>query len=153
METFMLFDAFRLANGQTSPTAPNGDTQSPADLIEATQQYKTSTRQLLSIQEGEVNKAAAALDELRVLVVEGLVAKAELEASELSLAGRRAQLEATKKQIADSDQLMAEIQAKQEMAKAQTAPPAKSPVKLVLKSYGTFGSGPTILRFNGAPGQ
>ena len=65
---------------------------------------------MLSIQDGEVNRATAALDELRMLVAEGLVAKAELETSEQTLAGLRAQLETTKKQIADSDNMIAEIQ-------------------------------------------
>lgn len=142
----MLFVAFSLTNAQTGTVAQNEDTQSPTKLIEATQQYKTSTGELLSLQEAEFNKAVAKLDELRVLVSDGLVAKAELEISEQSLAELRAQLEAIQKQIADSDHLIAEIQTAQELAKTQ----AKLPVKLTSKSYGTFQSGSTVLRFNGA---
>jgi len=137
--------ACSLANAQNGTATIQTVTASSARLINATQQYKASGRELLSIQEGEVNKATAELDELRVLVAEGLVAKAELETSEQTLAGLRAQLETTKKQIADSDNMIAEIQAEQERAKTQAVP-----VKLVSKQYGPFSTTATILRYGGA---
>ena len=141
-----LLFACSLANAQTGPATIQTVTASSAKLIDATQQYKASSRELLTIQEGEVNKATAELDELRVLVAEGLVAKAELETSEQTLAGLRARLETTKKQIADSDNMIAEIQAEHERAKTKAA----VPVKLVSKQYGEFGTTATILRYGGA---
>jgi hypothetical protein len=140
-----------LANAQTGRTTVQtatvqSVTASSAKLIDATQQYKASSRELLNIQEGEVNQATAELDQLRVLVADGLVAKAELETSEQTLARLRAQLEATKKQIADSDNMIAEIQAEQERAKTQAA----APVKLISKQYGTLSTTATILRYDGA---
>lgn len=146
MAILTLLVACSLANAQAgTTTARNEVTESATKLIEATQQYKASSRQLLTIQEGEVNKATAELDELSVLVAEGLVAKAELETGEQTLAGLRVQLEATKKQIADSDHMIAEIQAEQERAKTQAA----MPVKLVSK-HGMVSTTATILRYNGA---
>ena len=142
-----LLFACSLANAQTGTATIQTVTASSARLIDATQQYKASSRELLSIQEGEVNKATAELDELRVLVAEGLVAKAELETSEQTLAGLRAQLETTKKQIADSDNMIVEIQAEQERAKSRAA----VPVKLVSKQYGPFSTTATILRYGAAP--
>lgn len=146
-----LLVAGSLANAQTSPAkSQTSFSEETTKLIEATQQYKTSSRELFAVQEAEVTKAAAALEELRALVAEGLVARAELETSEQLLAGRRAQLEATKKQIADSDHMIAEIQAEQELAKKQASMPARTLVKPVAKQYGTFNSYATILRYSGA---
>jgi hypothetical protein len=137
-----------LANAQTDTAATPPEVTEPATtLIDATQEYKTSSKELLSIQEGEVNKATAELNELQVLVAEGLVAKAELETSEQALATLRAQLDATKKQVADSDRMIAEIRKEQELAKT---PAAKTPVKLVSKQYGPYGTTPVILRYSGA---
>lgn len=136
-----------LANAQKDVAKTENEGSPASTLIEAAQQYKTSSRELLSIRENEVSKATAKLDELRTLVDEGLVAKVELETGEQSLANLRAQLEATQKQIADSDRLIAEIQQKEELAKTQAAAPA--PFKQISKQYGTFTT-PTMLRYNGA---
>jgi hypothetical protein len=150
MAMLTLLLACGLANAQTGTTARNEVTESSTKLIEATQRYKASSSELLTIQEGEVNKATAEVDELRVLVAEGLVAKAELEIGEQTLAGLRVQLEATKKQIADSDHLIAKIQEEQELVKTRAAIAERVPVKLVSKQYGTFSRTATVLRNNGA---
>jgi TolA-binding protein len=151
MVIYTLLVASGMANAQADNTIGRTEnTESSTKLIEATQQYKTSSRELLTIQEGQVDKATAELDELRMLVAEGLVAKAELETGEQVLAGLRAQLEATKKQITDSDHLIAEIQKEKEFAQAAAATPAKIPVKMVAKQYGAFTTTATILGYSGA---
>ena len=146
---FILLVACGVAKAQTSSTT-NKDSESPAQLVEATAQYKASSGELLNLQELEVNKAAASLEELRVLVDQGLVARAELETAEQSLAGLRSQLEVTRKQIADSDHKIAELAEEQKAAKIAAATPAKSTVKLVSKQYPAFSSTSTILRYSGA---
>ena len=135
-----------LANGQTtSSKTSNVTTSSSGDLIEATNEYKASSTELLTIQETEVSKAAAKLEELRTLVSEGLVAKAELDAEAQKLVALRGQLQATQKQIADSDTRVAQIKAERELAKKQ----ATSPVRLIAKQYGTFSTTAMMLRYNG----
>ena len=135
-----------LANGQTA-SAPTADknASSSANLIQATNQYKANSNELLAIQETEVSKAAAKLEELRTLVAEGLVAKSALAAEEQNLAALRAQLEATQKQIVDSDTRVAQIKAEQELAKKNAA----APLKLVAKQYGTLSTAALMLRYNG----
>jgi hypothetical protein len=141
-----LLVGYSLANAQTRINPiPNEDKQAPAKLINAAQQYKASSNELLSIQENAITTAAAKLDELRMLVSEGLVAKAELADSEQKLTALRTQLEITKKQISDSDNVIAEIRAEQELAKTQAA----KPVKLVSKQYATLTATATLLRYNG----
>jgi hypothetical protein len=137
-----------LAKAQTAPvTKP--DANSPAtNLIQATQQYKTSSQELLSLQEKQVGEAAAKLEQLKGLVSEGLVAKSDLEESEQALADLRRKVEATQKQIADSDNMIGEIRAEQELAKTAAANKAK----LVSKQYGTLNTTATILRYTGTGG-
>ena len=135
-----------LVNGQTlSSKTSNVVTSSSGELLEATNEYKASSKELLTIQETEVSKASAKLEELRTLVSEGLVAKAELEAEEQKLVVLRAQLQATQKQIADSDTRVAQIKAEQEMAQKQ----ATAPVKLIGKQYETLSTTVLMLRYNG----
>jgi hypothetical protein len=150
-----------LANAQSGSTASNqseaAKSQSEAaksmtSLIDAANQYQVSSKELVSIQETEISKATVKLDELRTLVSEGLVARAELEAGERELAGLREQLLATQKQVAAFGSRISEIQAQQELARAQAAMPAKSKVKLVSKSYVALGGAATVLRSNGATG-
>lgn len=124
---------------------PESAVKSPANLIEATEQYKSSSREWVNLQEAEISKASAKVDESRQLVAEGLIARAELEASEQSLAALRQQLQATQQQIADSDHMIAEIRAEQQLA--QTKPTAQ--VKLISKQYGGLSTTATILRYNG----
>jgi hypothetical protein len=132
-------------NAATQPSQ-NAATQSSINLIEATNQYKARSSELLIVQQDEVTKAEAQFAELRTLVSEGLVAKVELEGSEQKLATLRAQLDATRKQIADSDNMIAEIKASEELTGTQTA----RPVKLVAKQYGSFSTSATMLRYNGS---
>jgi hypothetical protein len=133
-----------LAKAQTAATKPDEPSPVP-NLSQATQQYKTSSQQLLALQEKQVSEAAAKLGELKALVAEGLVAKSELEESEQALAALRGKVEATQKQIADSDNMMGEIRAEQELAKTAAA----NKTKLVSKQYGTLNTTATVLRFSG----
>jgi len=137
---------YGLANGQISTTGTSNEiTSAPANLIEATNQYKASSKELLAAQETEISKAEAKLQELRQLVSEGLVARVELESEEQKLEALRGQLQATQKQIADYDTRVAQIKAQQELAKKQPT----GPLKLVGKQFGTFSTTAMMLRYNG----
>jgi len=138
-----LFIGGGLANGQT-PGRSSNEITSSSNLIAAANEYKASSKELLTIQETEVSKAGAKLEELRTLVAEGLVAKATLAAEEEKVATLRRQLEATQKQIADSDNTVAQIKAQEDLAKKQAAT-----MKLVAKQYGTLTTTPMMLRYNG----
>jgi hypothetical protein len=137
-----------VASAQSQPV-PSGSehTQSPDNLVDVTKDYQARSQELVRIQEAEVNKATAKLEELRQLVAEGLVAKVELEESEQVLATLGKQLEATRKEIADSDRKIALIRAQQELAKTQP-----SPIKAPAKPLGSSLIRPTLLRYNGVGG-
>jgi hypothetical protein len=147
MGLLVLLFSFGVASAQTpAATKPAEISQSPTNLVQATQQYKTSSQELLTIQQTQVREAEVKVQDLRALVSEGLVAKAELEESEQTLVALRAQMDATQKRIADSDGLITEIQAEQALLKAQAA----KPIKLVSRQSGALYTTATILRYSGA---
>lgn len=121
----------------------------PSSLVDVTKDYQARSQELVRIQESEVNKATAKLEELRQLVAEGLVARVELEESEQLLATLRKQLETTRRQIADADQKIALTQAEQELAKTQIA---AAPVKITAKPQASSMAKPTLFRYSGTGG-
>ena len=140
----LILSGVGVANAQNQPRLSNSESAvTSADLIEATRDYKANTESLLQMQGEELNKATQKLEQLRSLVADGLVAKNELEAAEESVAALQATLEATRKKIGESDQMIAEIQS-EEVRKTQSVAQAA----LVNKPRSFVR--PTVLRYNGA---
>lgn len=110
-----------------------------SESIEASQKQKASVASLLSLQEAEAKKAEADLEQLRQLVAEGLVARVELSEKEESLATMHSNLEATRKQIANIDQALDQLQ-RDEVSERQV-PQAPTKSKAL--------TAPTILRHGG----
>jgi uncharacterized protein involved in exopolysaccharide biosynthesis len=151
---FALFLSGTAAQAQVSKTTPatqvskttpaNTLANSRNDLISAAEKHKSAAQELLALQETDVKKAQAQHEQLRQLVADGLVARMELDESERSLNALRATLEAIRRQIADSDKVVTEVRAAEELAKSQAA----------LRTSGKANSLiiPTILRYNGSMG-
>jgi hypothetical protein len=107
-------------------------------MIDSTLSYKASTEKLVRLQQEEIDKAVKKLEELRQLVVDGLVARNELVKAEQDLAAMRAKQTAGEQQIADADRLVGEIHAAEQLEKTQ-AKALNSKVKLT--SYRYAGNG------------
>jgi hypothetical protein len=121
--------------------------RSSAERIAATEEFKASTKELMRLEEESINRSAERLEQLRQLFAEGLIAKNELEESERALVAARAGLEERRRQIADSDRLISEIKAAEELAKSQPtlpkpgqAPPARA---------GSYSSTGVVIRYTG----
>lgn len=141
----VLLSASGIANAQGEPAASNSEpTAAAANLIKGARDYKANSESMLRLQEGELKTATEKLEQLRQLVSEGLIAKNELLAAENSVAALRATLELTRKQIGDSDQMIAELQMAEEVRKTQLAALATGsrtkPLNFVK---------PTVLRYDG----
>ena len=121
------------AVAQKTPTLA----ETRSDLIEATEEYKTSAQEVLKFQEQAVKDAESKLEQLRKLVADGLVARNELATAEQAVTKAEADLEATKKQVADSDNLVAQIKQAEvaEKALAQQQAKARSLVRLTSMRY------------------
>ena len=153
-------NAQTLTTTQTAPKTPASNAAKPSnsgpvalapknaasDLIAAAAQTKASNEAVVKTQETEIATATASLENLRQLVNEGLVARLELEAAEQALAEMRNKLKTAKKNVTDSDQMIANLRKSQELAKAQPLLPgrANSNTRSFLK--------PTVLRYGGQGG-
>jgi hypothetical protein len=133
------------AKPATSGQVPLAPKNAASDLIAAATQTKASNEAVVKTQETEIATATASLENLRQLVNEGLVARVELEAAEQALVEMRSKLETAKKNVTDSDQMIADLRKAQELAKAQPLlPRATSNARSFLK--------PTVLRYGGQGG-
>ena len=128
---------------KAAPAQKSGKTSQASDLIAVAAQTRASNEALLKVQEAAIAADTVKLEELRGLVADGLVARVELENAEALLAGLRTNLETFKKNIADSEQMIAELRKVEEMAKAKPliAAAGSSATRSFLK--------PTILRYGG----
>ncbi|HKO98780.1 MAG TPA: hypothetical protein VJU86_17405 [Pyrinomonadaceae bacterium] len=130
----------------TKSAPANQVAQTRSDLIAATETYKASAKEVIVFQEQEIASAEKKLEQLRQLVAEGLIARNELTAGEEALAAAKAKLESTRQQMADSDNLIAQIKAAEATEKklAQTQALLAANSRRLLK--------PTSMRYTGMAG-
>jgi vacuolar-type H+-ATPase subunit I/STV1 len=129
----------------TTQEAANQASDPRTSLIDASHEYKSSAQQLAQLQEDEIKKASEKLEQLRQLVADGLVARIELDQGEQALDAIKAKLAATKTQISNSEQLIAQIEAERR-AKSETPSLAARSASQKPVSY----AAPTILRYRGS---
>jgi hypothetical protein len=115
---------------QTHPTAATTSqtvitsvkpTQLSANSLDSTQNVKATAEESLRLEEDEVKKSFASVEQLRQLYSDGLIARIELEKAQQGLAAESAKVEAMRNEIAASDRLAAEIKKAEELAKAKPA--------------------------------
>jgi hypothetical protein len=137
------------AGAQTEPPAPGDElTRTRAELVGATREYKASTEELLRLEEEEFERGAVKLEQLRQLFADGIIAKAALGESEQAHVAARDRLEERRRQIADSERLIGEIKAAEELAKSQP-PPSSQPVQTPPAQAGSYSSNSVVIRYNG----
>ncbi len=124
--------------GQTdikSKSAPvNQVAQTRAELIEATERYKSSAQEVVQFQEQEIAAATKKLEQLRQLVADGLIARNELVAGEEALATAKGKLESTLKGIAESDNLIAQVKEAEVAEKKLNCPNDSHPNGCIAKT-------------------
>lgn len=125
--------------------------QTGSALIDSTNEFKASTQELLRLEENEVNKAAARLEQLRQLFAEGLISRREVEGAEQSLAAARAGIEERRAQIADAERLVAETvaaeKAAEELAAARKAAAQQAQIQRVPR--GNYSANAVVIRYTG----
>ena len=131
------------AAAQASKTPKNQLTETRSELIAATETYKESAQEVIKFQEQEVANATAKVEQIRQLVADGLIARNELAAVEQEVATAQAKLDETKKQLAESDNLIAQIKDAEIAEKIHAKAQAAQARKLVQ---------PVSLRYNGMAG-
>ena len=105
-----------------------------ADVVAAATDYKASLERLLAFQETDVKAAADIVEKRKELLAQSIISKKELEESERTLSAARDKVAETTKQIGESDDLIAEASAEEQMVKL--AP-------------GTYQTTAALIRYNG----
>ena len=88
-----------------------------ADLVKAASDYKDSLQKLLAFEEDDVKLATATLEKRKALLSQNIISKKEVEDSERALATAQSKVDDTKKQIGESDNLIAEATGEQQLEK------------------------------------
>jgi hypothetical protein len=107
------------------------------DVIKAANEYKASLEKLLVFQEADVKSAAEIVERRKALLAQSIVSKKELQDSEQKLAAAQAKVNETRKQMGESDNLIAEARAAEQLAKM---PPAR---------VGSYQTTAALIRYNG----
>jgi len=107
-----------------------------SDLVKAAGQYKASVQALIPHYEESLKTATEALEKRKGLFEKGLVSKHDIEKAEQDLREVQAQLEQAKRQLTESDQLIAEATAEPRPSSPGTA--------------GRYSSKSAIMRYSGA---
>lgn len=91
--------------------------QSRANLLSASSDYRASLETLLELQRQDESRAAETVEKRKDLFALGVIAKRELEDGERALAEAQGKIAETVKQVAEVDHLVAEVNAAEELAK------------------------------------
>jgi hypothetical protein len=101
-----------------APGARSQPTASDAQdgLVEAAHAYQTSLERLAAVREAELSRASQKLDRYRDLHARGLVARRDAEDAARGAAEARARLEETRRDLTAAEALIAEAEARRQIA-------------------------------------
>ncbi len=116
------------------PTLADQVAKAKADVVAAAKDYKTSLEALLVLQENDVKMASETVEKRKELLAQAVISKRELEESERALAGAQDKVAATKREIGESDNLIAEASAEEQLLKL---------------GPGTYQTTAALIRYNG----
>jgi len=91
--------------------------QSRANLLSASNAYRESLEKLLELQRQDETRAAEVVEKRKELLALGVIAKRELEDGVRALAEVQGKIAETTNRMAEVDQLVAEVNASEELAK------------------------------------
>jgi hypothetical protein len=97
--------------------------QSRANLLSASSDYRASLEKLLELQRQDESRAAEMVGKRKELVVLGVISKRELEEGERALAGAQSRIAESMRKMAEVDHLVAEVNAAEELAKMSAERP------------------------------
>jgi soluble lytic murein transglycosylase-like protein len=117
------------------------------DFIKATEEYKTTLKELLASYEGDVQKLTERTGKLKELYNDGLISRREFEESENGIAEARVKVEEAKNQLAAADLAIAEAR-KQPLFQPSATPAATNAWQ---ETFWTTGNARTdaLIRQNG----
>lgn len=122
---------------KAQPTLNSQLSQARADLVVAAKNYKDSLQKLLVFQDADVKLATETLEKRKALLSQNIISKKEVEESERALASAQAKVNSTRKEIGESDNLIAEASAERQLQKLGPSRP------------GAYQATAALIRYNG----
>lgn len=122
---------------KAQPTLNSRLSQARADLVVAAKNYKDSLQKLLVFHEADVKTASDTLEKRKALLSQNIISKKEVEESEHALASAQAKVSSTKKEIGESDNLIAEASGERQLE------------KLGPSRVGAYQATAALIRYNG----
>jgi hypothetical protein len=120
---------------RSEPTLADRVAKAKADLVAAANGYKASLEKLLALQESDVKAASETVNKRKELLAQAIISKKELEESERILSAAQEKVADTKRQIGESNDLIAEATAEEQLAKL---------------GPGTYQATAALIRYNGS---
>lgn len=102
---------------KSEPTLAARVAKAKAEVAAAANDYKASLEKLLALQESDVKTASETVEKRKELLAQAIISKKELEESERALSAAQDKVANTRRQMAESDSLIAEATAEAELAK------------------------------------
>lgn len=102
---------------KSEPTLADRVAKAKADLVAAANEYMASLEKLLALQESDVKAASDTVEKHKGLLAQSIISKKELEESERALSTAQYKVADTKRQIGESDNLIAEATAEEQLVK------------------------------------
>jgi len=102
---------------KAEPTLADRVAKAKAEVIAAANNYKASLGTVLEFQEEDLKAASEVVEKRKELLALAIISKRELEESERALSAAQDKVANTKRQIAESDTLIAEAGAEAQLAK------------------------------------
>ena len=127
-----------------APKPPSELTKLRDEFVKASNDYKSSLEKLIPYHEREVTEAEKKLEQAKKLFAEGLLARKDLEDSELAVVAAKAKFEETRRQMTNADAQVAAIL-------VETAADEEIAKNLQLARQSLVRT-TAFTRFNGAPG-
>jgi hypothetical protein len=119
---------------KSEPTLADRMSKAKADVVAAANEYKASLEKLLALQESDVKAASDTVEKHKDLLAQAIISKKELEEGERALSTARYKVAETKRQIGETDNLIAEATAEEQLVKL---------------GPGTYQSTAALIRYNG----
>jgi hypothetical protein len=97
--------------------------QSRANLLSASNAYRESLEKLLDLQRQDESRAVELVEKRKELLAQGVIAKREFDDGERALLEVRSKIAETMNRLAEVDQMVAEVNAAEELAKTSAEKP------------------------------
>lgn len=128
-----------------------GLSQARAALVGSAEEVKRNTEELIALKEGELAAASQKHEQLRQLYTEGLIAQREIEDEERRLAELRASIEDLRRQVVESERVVAEVAAAEEAEKeAKLKSSMNANLSKTVKLTLSYNSTSAIIRHTGS---